>query len=109
MVEKYPKIADYVVLGETYEGNKIGMVTIAKDKERPKNKLIFIQAGLHAREWAASSTALYLLNHILENYKDYENLLNDIELNIVPLANPDGYQYSYTTVKRVCLKVMETF
>jgi hypothetical protein len=52
----------------------------------------------HAREWITGEMTLRLLNHYLSNYgKDPEitQLINTRELWFVPVANPDGYQYTH--------------
>lgn len=54
---------------------------------------IFVDAGIHAREWAAPITALYLMKKIVE----HENTLHKkISIYIIPVVNPDGYEYSHT-------------
>jgi zinc carboxypeptidase len=52
----------------------------------------------HAREWISGEVSLRLLNYYLSNYgRDAEitNLVNTRELWFVPVANPDGYQYTF--------------
>lgn len=48
LVEQYPNISRLETLGKTYEGQDIGILSISIDN-KPKNKVIFIQGGLHAR------------------------------------------------------------
>lgn len=54
------------------------------------------------REWIAPSAALYFLKNIIENYENFADVLRDVEINIVPVANPDGYKYTFTSVLLTC-------
>ena len=64
--------------------------------------------GIHAREWIAVSTALYLIHNLVESFreplegddKDDGDDTNDyakVKYYIMPLLNPDGYEFSQTT------------
>ncbi|KAG4072022.1 hypothetical protein HA402_010959 [Bradysia odoriphaga] len=96
LVREHANVAKLKSIGKTYEGNDIEMVVIS-DSSEAKPKLIFIEAGLHAREWIAPATALYFLENIVENFHNFSEILRDVEINIVPVANPDGYKHTFTT------------
>lgn len=54
---------------------------------------------MHAREWAPAETVLNIMSTLLKN-KDQEeisNILNNCEIYLLPVANPDGYEYSLNT------------
>ncbi|KAI1699617.1 zinc carboxypeptidase domain-containing protein [Ditylenchus destructor] len=46
----------------------------------------------HAREWIAPAVALQFINHLTR--EEYKGLLEDIDIYVLPLLNPDGYEYS---------------
>lgn len=54
------------------------------------------------REWIAPATALYFLKNIVENYGNFSATLRDVEINVIPVANPDGYKHTFTTVIIPC-------
>ncbi|TMW39175.1 hypothetical protein DOY81_015745, partial [Sarcophaga bullata] len=59
---------------------------------------VFIDAGLQARDWlspAAVTLAISKLLHLWDN-TDYE-VMHHIDWYFLPVANPDGYQYSRIT------------
>lgn len=47
-MSEHANITKLKSIGKSYEGNDIEMVVIS-DSNEPKPKLIFIEAGLHAR------------------------------------------------------------
>jgi len=62
-------------------------------------KRVWINGGQHAREWVGPSTVLYILEKLLtENTKDAvtTEILTKSQFVIVPLVNPDGYEYAWT-------------
>lgn len=38
----------------------------------------------------------YFIDQLLNNYTYYEDLLSQVDFYIVPVANPDGYEYTHT-------------
>jgi murein tripeptide amidase MpaA len=69
-------------------------VTIAANGTVGKNPVVLIDAGIHAREWAAVMSAVYLLRQLTENLSENPELLK-VDWVILPVANPDGYVYSH--------------
>lgn len=48
--------------------------------------------GIHAREWVAPATAMYFIHKLVnpDNAAD----LDGVDYYILPLVNPDGYEFS---------------
>jgi murein tripeptide amidase MpaA len=60
------------------------------------NRAIFIEANIHAREWIASATITWILNEFLRsNDPEVQDLANNVDWYIIPIANPDGYEYTW--------------
>lgn len=60
-----------------------------------------MMAMLHAREWVTAPVALYSIHRLVENLKDEDSdLLEGTDWIILPMANPDGYEYSQSDVSR---------
>lgn len=81
----------------SYEGGEILILRISNtnfDGTKPK---IFIDAGIHAREWIAPMAALYFIHELVEHSHQYADLL-ECDWIIIPMANPDGYQFSHDVV-----------
>ncbi|KAL3114642.1 hypothetical protein niasHT_016273 [Heterodera trifolii] len=115
----YPNLVQLVQLGSTHEGRSIEGVKIgyngqifpqpSNSEHKPKNsrkmrkkRVFWIDGNMHAREWASGHTALFIINQLVWAYeKDpfLTNALNHIDFVIVPCTNPDGFEYSRSSVK----------
>ncbi|XP_052060732.1 carboxypeptidase B-like [Mytilus californianus] len=89
-------LVDHKVIGKTYEENPIHLIKISK-LGSPK-KAIFLESGIHAREWIAPAVALYIINQLAYNPSRstaVEQLVDDFDWYIIPVLNPDGYVYTH--------------
>ncbi|XP_051153825.1 carboxypeptidase B-like isoform X2 [Leptopilina boulardi] len=55
---------------------------------------IVIDAGIHGREWIAPVTALFAINELVQVHN--KHLYKNVDWYIIPLLNPDGYEFSHT-------------
>jgi len=96
LAKQYPGKAQVVVGGITYKGRLIRGVKITSDEEKPG---IFIEGGMHAREWISPATVMYILHQLLSS-KDpnVRYIADNHNWFIFPLFNPDGYAYTFTKV-----------
>ncbi|XP_063704888.1 zinc carboxypeptidase-like [Culicoides brevitarsis] len=81
-------------LGDSFEGLPIKGVKIAfGGDEKPA---IFVEGGIHAREWISPATATYILNEILTS-KDEKivDLRENYTWYFFPVVNPDGYKFTF--------------
>ena len=58
---------------------------------------MWIDAGIHAREWIAPATLSYILMELVENYKNHADLIDKLDWYILPIVNPDGYAFTNST------------
>lgn len=89
-------------IGKSYEGRDMRVVKI--EKAGPGAPIAWIEAGIHAREWIASATATFMINELVNKYEENKNIVDNLNLHFLPMANPDGYEYSRTTVSFIFLK-----
>lgn len=83
--------------GKTYENRPLRGIEIGAPADGAKAKpVIWLHANEHAREWLAGSTAIYIINSLV-NDKEYKDLVHGIHWLIVPIENPDGYEYTRST------------
>jgi len=93
--KKYPELVTLESFGKTPENRDMYVVKISKANGKAK-RAVLVDAGIHAREWIAPAVATYLLSQLVEN-KQNENLLDGLDWYIVPVLNPDGYEYTHTS------------
>lgn len=60
--------------------------------------MIIIEAAAHAREWITPPVALYIVQQLVDRADNL--LLDQIDWIIIPLVNPDGYEYSRNVVRK---------
>ncbi|XP_063704590.1 zinc carboxypeptidase-like isoform X2 [Culicoides brevitarsis] len=82
-----------VDLGESYEGQTVKGVKFAKNDTNPT---IFIEAGIHAREWISPATTTFIINQLVESSRpEVQELANNFNWFFFPVVNPDGYRYTF--------------
>ncbi|MCL5773361.1 MAG: M14 family metallopeptidase [Firmicutes bacterium] len=98
---KYPDKAKLISLGKTGEGNDIWALKISKDvnSDTSSRPGVVYTGAHHAREWISMEEPLYIANHLLNDYATdpkAKNRVDNAEIWVVPLVNPDGYNYTRT-------------
>jgi len=112
LAEQYPKITELETIGQSVQGVDILALKVTKKsrhwKWRHKRKPAVLYVSMqHAREWITTEVNRRLLLHFLENYGNDRKitwLLNTTELWFVLVANPDGYDYTFTPGNRLWRK-----
>ncbi|HEX6699119.1 MAG TPA: M14 family zinc carboxypeptidase [Gaiellaceae bacterium] len=101
IAQKNPKIVKLEVLGHTANGREIIALKVTRDAARVADgsrPAAMYAATQHAREWISTEVDRRLLHYFVDNYgKDAHvtNLVDTRELWFLPVANPDGYQYTF--------------
>lgn len=90
-------------IGTSIEGRTIWMVKISDNpdvNESSTEPAVYFDALHHAREPISMASLMYYINYLLDNYStnaEVSHLVNNREIFIVPVVNPDGYVYNQTT------------
>jgi len=79
-------------IGKSYEGRDMNVLIL--DRAGPGKPNVWLEAGIHAREWIAPAVATYIVNELVNNDADHPEYLDNINWYFIPSANPDGYEYS---------------
>lgn len=58
--------------------------------------VIVVEAAINPREWITVPAAINVVNQLHETTNF--NLLQNIDWIIIPVVNPDGYEYTHTNV-----------
>lgn len=84
--------ADVINIGKSYEGRDMNVIAITKAGPGAPN--VWLEAGIHAREWIAPAVATFLMRELVEDYEEHPDYIDKLNWYLLPSANPDGYQYS---------------
>ncbi|XP_066903174.1 carboxypeptidase B [Halyomorpha halys] len=95
LVERYPEVVSDGIIGFSWEGKPLKYIKISSGKD--DSKAVFIDAGIHAREWISPAAVLYVTGELTERRKKLPKELLDLDFYILPVLNPDGYEYTHTT------------
>jgi len=86
------EFAEVINIGQSYEGRDMNVLAVTKAGPGAPN--VWLEAGIHAREWIAPAVATYIIRELVEDYDKHPEYLDKINWYLLPSANPDGYMYS---------------
>ncbi|XP_006158909.1 carboxypeptidase A4 [Tupaia chinensis] len=94
----FPDLASRVKIGHSFENRTMYVLKFSTGggKQRPA---IWLNAGIHSREWISQATAIWTARKIVTDYqKDpaLTSILQKMDIFLLPVANPDGYVYTQT-------------
>lgn len=108
----HPDIVEKVVIGHSIQGRELVVLRVTKGGAavpQGSRPAVWFNALQHAREWIAIETNRRLLHHFVEAYGQDETitrLVDTSEIWFMPVANPDGYQFTFTPDQRLWRKNM---
>ncbi|KAF2899288.1 hypothetical protein ILUMI_06886, partial [Ignelater luminosus] len=82
--------------GNSYEDRKLTLLEISTGgaETRP---VIFIDGGIHGQEWISVAQVLYIIYSLAE-LQGNQQMIEAVDWVLVPVVNPDGYEYTQKTV-----------
>lgn len=90
-------IAQMVNIGQSVEGRNIYALKVSDNVTTDEDEPEVLYVSLHhAREHLSTEMGLYLAHYLADNYGSLAgptNLVNERELWIIPMLNPDGSEY----------------
>jgi hypothetical protein len=128
LAAEHPGIVKREIIGDSINGKPILALRITRDAREPSNPdgsrpAVAYIATQHAREWIVTEQARRLAHLFIDNYRhsgsakdvqgrdiagvpasDLTSLVNTREIWIVPVANPDGYDFTFTPGNRLWRK-----
>ncbi|GAB1290644.1 Carboxypeptidase A2 [Apodemus speciosus] len=97
LVAENPDLMSKVNIGSSFENRPMNVLKFSTGGDKPA---IWLDAGIHAREWVTQATALWTAKKIASDYGTdpaVTSLLNTLDIFLLPVTNPDGYVFSQTT------------
>ncbi|CAG00997.1 unnamed protein product, partial [Tetraodon nigroviridis] len=95
--KSHPDVVSIVEYGKTYEKRTISLLKIGV-KSEAKKKAIWMDCGIHAREWIAPAFCQYFVREILQAFKTDPKMLQmmtNMDFYVTPVLNIDGYIYTW--------------
>jgi len=89
--KQFPKLVKRFNYGKSTENRDLIGVKIGTNPDNQKG--IWVDGGTHAREWVTGASVIYMIDQLLNN-KDSKPLIDGLNWYMVPMVNPDGYEYS---------------
>jgi hypothetical protein len=99
MAANYRHLAHVKPYGKSVQKRPLLAVRLTNEKIKGKKPQVLFHATTHAREWASTQMALRLIDYLTTSYGSdarVTDLLDTTEIWIIPVINPDGYQYTFT-------------
>uniref|UniRef100_A0A673CGI7 Peptidase M14 domain-containing protein n=1 Tax=Sphaeramia orbicularis TaxID=375764 RepID=A0A673CGI7_9TELE len=94
-----PHLVSSSVYGQTYEGRNITLLKLALDNPQGREKkVIWVDCGIHAREWIAPAFCQWFVKEIVQSYKTnkkLEQILQNVDILVTPVVNVDGYMFTW--------------
>jgi len=87
-------ISTYNAKDLTFEGRTLKILKVSSGGGDTK-PVIWIDCGIHAREWVSTSVCQYILDVFASGDAESNELLEKYDFHIMPLVNPDGYKFSW--------------
>ncbi|KAI1882298.1 hypothetical protein AGOR_G00249240 [Albula goreensis] len=97
LVAENPDLVSKITIGQTYEKRPIHVLKFSTGVDRPA---IWLDTGIHAREWITPATGIWTAKKIVIEYGQDPSvtaLLNKMDIFFEIVVNPDGYAFTHTS------------
>ncbi|XP_027429772.1 carboxypeptidase A4 [Zalophus californianus] len=95
----FPELASRVKIGHSFENRPMYVLKFSTAEGRRRRPAIWLNAGIHSREWISQATAIWTARKIVSDYRKdpaITSILEKMDIFLLPVANPDGYVYTQT-------------
>lgn len=99
MAAEHPGLVTPFIVGNSLQGRAVRGIKISSGGSATKPAVIF-NGTQHAREWVSPMTVMFLADQFLTRYATDQRVraaVDLVDIHLVPVSNPDGYVYSWTT------------
>uniref|UniRef100_A0A4W4H0D3 Peptidase M14 domain-containing protein n=1 Tax=Electrophorus electricus TaxID=8005 RepID=A0A4W4H0D3_ELEEL len=97
LVSDYPNLVSKMLIGTSYENRP--MYVLKFSTGGTKRPAIWVDAGIHSREWVSSASTVWMANKMATDYgvdSSVTSLLDQMDVYLMIVNNPDGYVYTHT-------------
>ncbi|NWT28704.1 CBPA1 Carboxypeptidase, partial [Cardinalis cardinalis] len=98
LVEDHPKLVSKVQMGQSYEQRPLYVLKFSTGgSNRPA---IWLDTGIHAREWITHATGVWTANKIAKEYGQDPSvtaILDSMDIFLEIVTNPDGFAFTHSS------------
>nr|XP_055047498.1 carboxypeptidase A1-like [Misgurnus anguillicaudatus] len=94
LVAENSGLVSKIVIGQSFEGRPLNVLKFSTGPNRPG---IWIDTGIHAREWITQASGVWFAKKIVTDYGQdpyLTDVLNNYDIFLEIVINPDGYEYT---------------
>jgi len=97
LAQQHPNLVTLREIGRSWQGRPLKVLEITSPSGNVAEKpCIFLEGGIHSREWIATSTVLYIAGSLVQDASaDVQSMLQHFLFTLLVPVNPDGYVYSW--------------
>ncbi|NWI68468.1 CBPB2 Carboxypeptidase, partial [Todus mexicanus] len=98
VVKVHSDLLQKIYIGSSYEKRPLYVMKLSKNPEITKSA-IWIDCGIHAREWISPAFCLWFIGHAIhvrERDQTMTTLLEHFDFYVMPVINVDGYEYTWS-------------
>ncbi|XP_043927514.1 carboxypeptidase B2 isoform X3 [Protopterus annectens] len=95
--DRYPELLQLIPIGSSYEKRPLYVLKLY-GKQRKAKSAVWIDCGIHAREWVSPAFCQWFVGHAVEFYdRDplMKSILDVLDFYVLPVMNVDGYEYTW--------------
>ncbi|KAF7239926.1 Carboxypeptidase B2 [Varanus komodoensis] len=101
MASQHSDTIQKIHIGVSYEKRPLYIFKLSNDLRTPKNA-IWIDCGIHAREWISPAFCLWFIGHVAQSLQRSRDpymlrILQNVDFYVMPIMNVDGYEYTWTS------------
>ncbi|XP_050955884.1 carboxypeptidase A4 isoform X3 [Labeo rohita] len=98
LVASHPNLITKLNIGNSYENRP--MYALKFSTGGVNRPAIWIDAGIHSREWVTQASAVWIANKIASDYgvdPSVTSVLGQMDIYLTIVTNPDGYVFTHTS------------
>ncbi|XP_051846484.1 carboxypeptidase B2 [Antechinus flavipes] len=99
ITEIHADMLEKIHIGSSFEKRPLYVLKLSTNKNTSKNA-IWIDCGIHAREWVSPAFCLWFIGYATQFYgkqAKITKLLDHLDFYVMPVLNVDGYDYTWKT------------
>ncbi|NXE01616.1 CBPA1 Carboxypeptidase, partial [Chaetorhynchus papuensis] len=98
LVEDHPNLVSKIQIGQSYEKRPLYVLKFSTGgRNRPA---IWLDTGIHSREWITQATGVWTANKIAEEYGQDPSvtaILDSMDIFLEIVTNPDGFAFTHSS------------